>query len=122
MGMKTFESLPNGPLPKRNNIVLTNDDDFKPEGVTICRSIQEVLALDLPEIIVIGGGEIYKQFMSKARVLEMTHIWFTFPKVDTFFPEIDPEIWYIEKSSGVKIDEYRYEFKTYKRRIEDENC
>lgn len=116
MGRKTFESLPNGALPNRTNIVLTRDMDFTPEKVILAHTIEDILESDVPEIFVIGGGEIYKQFIDLADTLEITHIYFTFGGTDTFFPEIKPTDWVIDKQSEVNIDTFRYQFITYNRR------
>lgn len=115
MGRKTFESLPNGALPNRTNIVLTRDMDFIPPGVILAHTIDDILDADLPEIVVIGGSEIYKQFIDYADTLEITHIYFTFSSADSYFPEIKPTDWYIEKESKIEIDTFRYQFVTYKR-------
>ena len=45
MGKKTFLSFPNQkPLPKRLNIVLTHDESFCPEGVTVCKNMEDAIA------------------------------------------------------------------------------
>src|SRR3989344_5041237 len=79
MGRKTFESL-NGPLPKRRNIVVTRDKNYKREGIEIVHSLEE--AVNLPrgtlgkeeEVFVIGGADIYKQATTIADRLYITHI------------------------------------------------
>jgi dihydrofolate reductase len=94
MGKKTWESLPNKPLPGRKNIIITDDlkDNFEP-GITTY-SIEEALSkcgAD-EEIFIIGGGSIYRQFMPLADRLYITHIHKKAP-ADVFFPKIDPAIW-----------------------------
>lgn len=121
MGRKTFESLPNGALPNRTNIVLTKDLSFKPENTIIVNSVEEVLNyMELqdgnPELFVIGGGEIYREFFDMADKLEITHVYFTFSGSDTFFPNWDPCDWLIEEQSDTEIDKYRYQFITYTRK------
>ena len=94
MGKRTFESLPNGALPARTNIVLTDiKGDVFPGAATVY-SIEEALSLCSPdkENFIIGGGSIYKQFFPLAAKLYITHIHETF-EADTFFPEIDPMLW-----------------------------
>jgi len=95
MGRKTFESL-GCPLPNRRNIVITRDVKYKTEGAEVVHSISE--ALDLfsdknEEIFVIGGAEIYKQFMPIADKLYITHIGAEDSEADAFFPEIIPIVW-----------------------------
>lgn len=46
----------------------------------------------LEAIWIIGGGEIYKQFINKVDELHLTHVDADF-EADTFFPEIDENIW-----------------------------
>lgn len=67
MGRTTFESLPDKkPLPGRINIVLSRDPDFKPE-CQVCRSEDELFEVleeyDKDQVMLIGGGEIFKQFL-----------------------------------------------------------
>ena len=63
MGRKTFESI-GKPLPKRLNVVLTKDKDFRPEHCLIFDRVEDVIKqfAEEPQVFVIGGGEIYKQF------------------------------------------------------------
>ena len=68
MGRKTYESLPNqSALTGRKNIVLTNNVNYKAKDAKICHSVQEVLdelkAYDTEDVYIIGGGEIYEQFL-----------------------------------------------------------
>jgi len=58
MGRKTFESI-GRPLPKRRNIVLTRDHDWKHDGVDIIHSPSEIPKTD-EKIFIIGGAEIYR--------------------------------------------------------------
>jgi len=118
MGRKTFESLPNGALPNRTNIVLTRDKNFKHENVLVAHSIHDILESSITECFVIGGGEIYKEFIKYADTLEITHILFSFADTDTYFPEISPDDWLIEEESEIIIDKFRYKFITYKRKIQ----
>ena len=82
MGRRTFESI-GRPLPGRHNIVLTSSSSM-PEGVTTARSMSEALAAaranaltaagEANEVMIIGGGEIYRQFLPQATRLYLTHI------------------------------------------------
>ncbi|MEJ1517084.1 dihydrofolate reductase [Bacillus cereus] len=64
MGRKTFESI-GKPLPNRHNIILTRDQNYKPEGVTVFTDIHKLIASlsNNEEHMVMGGGEIYKLFL-----------------------------------------------------------
>lgn len=93
MGRKTWESL-GRPLPNRTNVVITRNTGYGAEGATVVGSLQEALAL-FPaeeEVFVIGGGEIYRQAMEVADRLYITKVCADY-EGDTFFPDIDPDIW-----------------------------
>ena len=101
MGKKTWESLPVRPLAGRQNIVLTDNELDCFDCAATARSIDEALALCEPgrEIFIIGGGSVYRQFMPLADRLMVTHIHGEFP-ADTFFPEIDPNEWYVSEKEA----------------------
>ena len=92
MGRKTFDSI-GRPLPSRKNIILTRDRDYKQEKCLIINSIQEVLnfAASKPhyEIFVIGGAEIYKEFLEYADRLYVTEVDAEMTDLDAFFPSWD---------------------------------
>lgn len=91
MGRKTYESI-GKPLPGRENIVVTRDDNYQAEGTTIVHSVDDVLKKDAEELCVIGGTEIFKLFMPVADRLYVTEIHHTFD-ADTYFPEINRDEW-----------------------------
>lgn len=65
MGRKTFESI-GKPLPKRKNIILTRDINFKIDGAEVYNDLEKLLfeiSISDEETVVIGGGEIYKQLL-----------------------------------------------------------
>jgi len=95
MGRRTFESLPNGALPNRRNIVLSNNPDFKVENAEIVSSLQEAISLtcEEEEVFIIGGGSVYMEALAIANKLYITYIYYRFEGADTFFPEIDEKIW-----------------------------
>ncbi|NLB66829.1 MAG: dihydrofolate reductase [Bacteroidales bacterium] len=68
------------------------------------------------EIFVIGGGNIYRQAMEKASRIYLTWVYTSVPEADIFFPDLDPEKWYIVTRSGIAMDEksgLNYEFLIY---------
>jgi dihydrofolate reductase len=99
MGRKTFVSL-RRPLPGRTNIVVTRDPGFSAAGAVVTTSLAEarmIAAGDAmrrfaTEIAVIGGAEIYKQWMDIADRLEVTEV-HARPEGDTCFPAIDATKW-----------------------------
>ena len=90
MGRHTFESLPNGALPHRKNIVIsTSQSVFK--GCTRVSSFEEALAMcqKEAEVFVIGGEQVYKEAISQADKLYLTEIDALPQQADAFFPAYD---------------------------------
>lgn len=110
MGRKTFQSLPKKPLPGRKNIVITRNKEFNPEGTLIVSSPEEAIQAckDHDIAFVIGGGEIYREFLPLADMLYLTLIIHHFP-ADTFFPEYDIKKYVIVEEQFVNVDE-QFEF------------
>lgn len=104
MGRKTFESI-GRPLPKRTNIVLSRQL-FEHEGVIWKNSFESAVNFvrDFDEIMLIGGGELFKQYLPKADKLYLTQIQ-TELGGDTFFPQLNWEEWEIEFDEYRKADE-----------------
>jgi len=94
MGKKTLFSLPNGPLPNRRNIVITDVPGETFEECETVYSIDEAVEIVRNEELafVIGGGMIYRQFYPIAGKLFLTMAHQDF-EADTFFPEIDFSEW-----------------------------
>ncbi|MGB2087994.1 MAG: dihydrofolate reductase [Psychroflexus salarius] len=115
LGRKTFESFPK-PLPNRTHVIITRQKDFQAPGHLVVNSLNEAIAA-IPKneerAFVIGGGEIYKQAMSRVDQLEITHV-HTTVEGDTFFPEIDQKQWkVIEETYHPKDERHQFDF-TYK--------
>lgn len=120
MGRNTFLSLPNGPLPNRKNVVITDREDEEFEGCEMAYSIEEALVnvKENEEAFIIGGGMIYKQFLPHASKLYLTRINREFD-ADTFFPEINYDEWIELERSNHPADEkneYDHTFIIYKRK------
>ena len=94
MGKRTLFSLPNGPLPNRRNIVISDIPGETFDGCETVYSIDEAVesVRNEPEAFVIGGGMIYRQFYPIAGKLYLTMAHHDFD-ADTFFPEIDFNDW-----------------------------
>ena len=97
MGRKTFLSLPNGALPNRRNIVISCSQNLNFKNVEIVASIGEAIKIcDADkENFIIGGGEIYKQFLPFVDKIYLTKIHAVFDG-DTFFPELNCDDWNVE--------------------------
>ncbi|WP_426359800.1 type 3 dihydrofolate reductase [Pseudocolwellia sp. HL-MZ19] len=100
MGRKTYESI-GRPLPGRQNIVISRDENYKAEGIETVISVDAALALvnDVEEVMVIGGGAIYQHCLPAADRLYITHIEAEI-EGDTQFPFYDTNIW--KKVSSTK--------------------
>lgn len=125
MGRKTFESLPNGPLPGRTNIVVSRHPEWKAEGVLTAGSVPEAMRLAEQaeggdHVYVIGGGEVFAHCLLLADELELTLIEDAeTPEADTFFPYIDVMEWQLaampeaHQNPGETL---AYTFATFRRR------
>lgn len=99
MGRKTFESM-GRPLPGRTNIVVTRNTGYAPEGVIVTATLEEAIAQaqavarrdGVDEIFINGGAEIYRQAMSRADRLYLTHVNLR-PDGDTYFPPFALDDW-----------------------------
>lgn len=111
MGRRTFDSI-GRPLPGRTSIVITRDRDWSHPGVQTVDGLDAALELAgtfSPEVMVIGGGQIYAQAIPLADRLEITHIDRDVDG-DTYFPEIDPATWVAdaqEPHEGFSFTGYR---------------
>ncbi|KYK93223.1 type 3 dihydrofolate reductase, partial [Aggregatibacter actinomycetemcomitans] len=74
MGRKTFESI-GRPLPKRTNIVLSRQP-FVHDGIIWKDSLESAVdfVIDSDEIMLIGGGQLFKQYLPQAPRLYLTEI------------------------------------------------
>lgn len=121
MGRKTFESFPK-PLPNRTHIVITRQTDYKvPSGVIVVNNLEDAIdaAKSDTQPFIIGGGEIYRQAMPLVDKLEITRVHSTFENADTFFPEIDEDVWTEVTRTTHDADDkhaFAFSFITYLRR------
>jgi dihydrofolate reductase len=125
MGRKTFMSL-RRPLAGRTNIVLTRDGSFRAGGAVVTNSFDAARAIALgdalrrsvSEIAVIGGAEVYAQWIDVADRLEVTEVHVR-PEGDTHFAAIDPAKW--QEAARVRNpagpdDSAAFSYATYRRR------
>ncbi len=94
MGRKTWESLPARPLPDRHNIILTRRVDFRANGGTVVRGLDEAFdhALGSDEVMVIGGEEIYRLALPRADRIYLTEVLGSF-EGDARFPDLGSADW-----------------------------
>jgi dihydrofolate reductase len=124
MGRKTFESI-GRPLPGRRNIVISRDTSYEGNGIEVVNSVEQALALinnsadAVDEIMVIGGGAIYRHCLTKANRLYVTHIKANI-EGDTQFPEFNDGTWLKVHSEPSVSDEkniYGLDFCIYERNV-----
>lgn len=121
MGRKTFESFPK-PLPNRTHLIISRQLNYiVPENCFVFSNIDEAIAFaksnEQEVVYVIGGGEIYKQTISIANELVLTHVKASFTDADAFFPELD-QSWEIVEEISHKADEknkYDFSIITYRK-------
>ncbi len=87
----------------------------------VVKSIEDALFVareaDMKEVMVIGGGEIYKSLFDRAKRIYLTRVEAE-PDADTFFPVIDPQQWHLMSQKNHEADEknaYNYSFQVWER-------
>ena len=104
MGRKTWEAI-GRPLPGRQNIVISRSAAFHAEGCDIAGSLGEALvAATTEEVMIIGGGQIYRQALALANRMVLTLVECE-PLADTWFPEWDSSMWRVVHTRDVPADE-----------------
>lgn len=119
LGRKTFESM-GGALPGRTSIVITSNKDYVvPEGHFVANSIEEGISiaasLNLAQLMILGGAQVYEQTIDIADEIILTEIKAEFDG-DAFFPKIDSNKWELtwhERHEKDQKNAYDYEFKKY---------
>ncbi|MDQ6528144.1 dihydrofolate reductase [Flavobacterium sp. LHD-85] len=119
MGRKTFESFPK-PLPDRVHIVISRQENYKPEGCIVVDSIEKAIALcpENDDSYIIGGGEIYNLALPFTDIIELTKVHHSFD-ADAFFPKINKSEWILVEAEENYKDEkhlYDYTYETYIRK------
>ncbi|WLR46800.1 dihydrofolate reductase [Halobacillus litoralis] len=121
MGRKTFESFPQ-PLPEREHVVITSNENYDREGCTVIHSIDEILQMEKnnpnKEWFVIGGSVLFEKMLPYADRMYLTYIDASFDG-DTYFPEYDETEWtLVSETKGLKDEKnpYDYYFRTYDRK------
>jgi dihydrofolate reductase len=114
MGRRTWESL-KGPLPGRDNIVVTRTPGYDAPGAAVASSLEAALALCLGEavVFVIGGHRLFAESLPTAAGLVMTEIHKDYPG-DTMFPEYDRSRWKeSQRERHVAADGTKFDFVLY---------
>lgn len=119
MGRKTYASIGRA-LPGRLNVVVTRDRAFAAPGVTVAHSLDEALAAcgDAAEVMVIGGGELYREALPRAARVHLTRVHASIDG-DTHFPALDPAQWHEvarEERTADAANPHAMAFLTFERR------
>ncbi|MEN8227870.1 MAG: dihydrofolate reductase [Bacteroidota bacterium] len=119
MGRNTFLSLPNGALPNRRHIVISDIPDESFEKCEMAHSIEKAIELagHTEECFVIGGGMVYAQFLQVVGKLYLTQVHAAF-EADTFFPVINFSEWKAVVTENVDAgekNEYPHTYTEYVR-------
>ena len=115
MGRKTYESLPNGALPHRRNIVVSNSMK-EMEGCEVYPNLDAALKAaegKTEETFIIGGESIYRQSLPAAHKLYLTVVDATPQQADAFFPEINLEEWELIEKEMRNENGLSFSFLTY---------
>jgi len=122
MGRTTFESLPGKkPLKDRVNIVLSRNSDFHPEGCIKCKSMGELFKVledyDMDDVLIIGGEDIYRQFLPYCNCHFVTKIEDSF-EADKHFENLDQcDDWELVWESDLQEENgIKYRFREYRRK------
>lgn len=102
MGRKTYYSFPKRPLPNRENLVLSRSEK-EIEGAKVFADIDSLLdyVKDKERVFIIGGGEIYNQFLPFCDEAIITRVYENFGG-DTFFTELEHnKEWELKETSPV---------------------
>ena len=121
MGRKTLESL-GKPLKGRKNIVITRRS-LQVDGALVVKSLEDALSaakeMDVKEVMVIGGGEIYKLALPKANRIYITRVHASPEDGDTFFPEFSEKEWKLVSKKDYDADSrhaYAYSFQLWEKK------
>lgn len=117
MGRKTYDSLPNGKLPNRRNIVLQLKEESNIEGVDIFNNIPDILdnVKDEQEVFITGGASIYKQFLPYANKLYLTEVDEECSDASVYFPSFDKNLYKKSIISKECDNDINYQFVIYER-------
>ena len=95
MGRKTFDSI-GKPLPNRTSIIISRNTDFQIENCITVSSLENAISeakkIENEETFIIGGAEIYRLALPIVDKIYLTEVHHAY-EGDTFFPEIDKNIW-----------------------------
>lgn len=128
MGRKTWESLP-FPLPGRPNLVLTRDAGYQAKGAEVFTDLHAMVgrgaelagSLDVDEVMIIGGAQIYKSLMPWIGRVYETEVDAVI-EGDAYFPELPAKTWISRdetQHSAGKGDDHAFKTRILERRLSE---
>lgn len=119
LGRKNLETFPGAkPLPKRTNVIITRNPDYKCDGAVVVNSIEAVeeLGYEDDEIFVIGGEEIYRQMLKYCDTCYVTKVK-EFAEADRFMVNLDESDEWTLADAGEEIEDNGHiiQFQRYER-------
>jgi dihydrofolate reductase len=119
MGRRTWEEIGCTPLPGRRNIVLTRNTTFQAQGAEVAHTPEAAIAIALRhedgDIMIVGGGVVYRLFLDQANIIERTRV-HTSIEGDTTFPELD-DSWSCESTISHLADDRHAQAFTFERLV-----
>ncbi len=122
MGRRTAESL-GRPLPGRANLVMTRKGSAPFDGMRPVATIEQALAvtaeLEAGELCIIGGGEIYREWLPLADILQLTEVDTAIEGAHAWFPEWDRTQWHEVQRTAHPADDrhaFAFDFVEYQRK------
>ena len=105
MGRLTWDSI-GRPLPNRQNIVISRNPDFAAAGCDIVASPDAAvdMAGDVDELMIIGGGQLYREFLPRAQRIYLTRVAVDI-EGDACFPELEDSEWHETSCESHAADE-----------------
>lgn len=93
MGRKTYDSI-GRPLPGRLNIIVSRQRDLQIAGCQVVSSVAEAIAAagSAPEIVIVGGADIYRQVLPQVATIYLTRVHADIAG-DVLFPKLAENEW-----------------------------
>ncbi len=118
VGERTYKSFPKRPLPKRTNIVLSDDPNFHDENAIVVRNLNELFdtikSFDKDSVWLCGGASMYNLLMDYCDKAYITKIDKSVP-ADTYINNLEskPNWKLIEKSEVMEENDLKFNFCTF---------
>lgn len=123
MGRISFNSLNDTAMKGRLNIIMTRQKDFIAKDCIVVHTVDEAIKAaaenDYKELMILGGGEIYKLALPQTDRIYITRVHHVFEDADAFFPEINEDEWKLASNEDFFKDakhDYDYSFQVWERK------